>query len=76
MVKYIIFNVIYRKDEWHVVRARTGETEGRFSSKADAIERGRELAMREEMSQLRVKKMDGSIQSELTFGKDPRLIEG
>lgn len=76
MATYIIFNVIYRKDEWHVVRARTGATEGRFRSKADAIELGRELAMREQMSQLRIRKMDGSIQSEFTFGKDPRLIEG
>ena len=51
-------------------------TEGRFKSKSDAVERGRDLAMREESASLRVGLTDGSIQSETVFGKDPSILEG
>jgi hypothetical protein len=58
-----------------VVKGRN-ECEGRFKSKPDAVRFARFLAMRESVSELRVAKLDGSIQSESTFGRDPQEVEG
>ena len=81
-MKRIIYNVKHRNDEWHVVKktfsAAEGHpaTEGRFKSKPDAVDLARFLAMREEVGELRILSVDGSIQSEFLFGKDPYQIEG
>lgn len=76
MTPCIVFNIVHRNDEWDVLRGGMSEPVGRFQSKADAVERGRELAMREEMAVLRVALTDGSIQSEFTFGQNPSEMEG
>jgi hypothetical protein len=76
MASKTLFNVVHRKEEWHVLKDGSKSSEGHFQHKADAVDRGRELAMREEVGQLRVSNLDGSVQSEMTFGKDPSQIEG
>lgn len=76
MTPCIVFNIVHRNDEWDVLRGGLSERVGRFQSKADAVERGRNLAMREEMAVLRVALTDGSIQSESTFGRNPAEMEG
>jgi hypothetical protein len=76
MSQSVVFNVVQRNDEWHVLRGQASRTEGRYKSKSDAIERGRELAMREESASLRITLTNGSIQSETAYGKDPSELEG
>jgi hypothetical protein len=76
MSSRVVFNVVHRNDEWHVIKGGPNSCEGRFKSKLDAIDRARDLAMREEVAEMRIVKMDGSIQSEQTFGKDPHEVEG
>ena len=76
MTSRIVFKIVHRNDEWDVLRGGMSERVGRFQSKADAVERGRELAMREEMAVLRVALTDGSIQSEFAFGRNPAEMEG
>ncbi|GEM_PF-2121672 len=76
MNKRTIYNVVHRNDEWHVVNESDKAVEGRFQSKPDAIGFGRFLAMREEVGELRIRKLDGSIQSEFIFGRDPAAVEG
>ena len=76
MTPCIVFNIVHRNDEWDVLRGGMSEPVGRFKSKADAVDRGRELAMREEMAVLRITLTDGSIQSEFTFGHNPSEMEG
>ena len=76
MTHRVVYSVVHRNDEWHVLKDNDLESQGRFGSKSDAVEFGRDLAMREEQGQLRVAAMDGSVQSESTFGKDPDQIEG
>jgi hypothetical protein len=71
-----VYTVVHRNDEWHVLRRPDNVCEGRFKSKSDAVELGRYLAMRENVAELRIGKLDGSIQSEFTFGKDPQQVEG
>ena len=76
MTTRIIYRVLPRNDEWHVVKGSGNACEGRFKSKAEAVDFGRYLAMREEVAELRVLKLDGSIQAEYCFGKDPLEVEG
>ena len=72
----IIFRVVPRNDEWHVLKGSENECEGRFKNKPEAVEFGRFLAMREPLAELRVVKLDGSILSENTFGRNPHEVEG
>ncbi|MEO6095308.1 MAG: DUF2188 domain-containing protein [Fibrobacteria bacterium] len=76
MTNRIIYNVVHKNDEWHVVKWPEKTVEGRFKHKPDAVEFGRFLAMRENVGELRIRKLDGSIQSEFLFGQDPLLVEG
>ena len=72
----IVYNVVHGNDEWRVVKTPEKVVEGRFKNKTDAIELGRFLAMREEVGELHVRQVDGSIQCQFTFGKDPHKVEG
>ena len=72
----IIYNVVHKNDEWRVMKAQNDVCEGRFRQKQDAVDWGRFLAMREEVGELRILKLDGSIQSEFLFGKNPLEVEG
>lgn len=72
----IVYNVVHRNDEWRVVKSPEKVVEGRFKQKSDAIELGRFLAMREEVGELHICQVDGSIQCQFTFGKDPQKVEG
>ena len=76
MTSRIVYNVVHRNDEWHVVKGPENACKGRFKSKVDAVDFGRNLAMHENVGELRIGKLDGSIQSEFTFGKDPQQVEG
>jgi hypothetical protein len=75
MTHHVLYNVVHRHDEWQVL-GEDGIAQGRYKSKADAVERGRDLAMHEEVGHLRIAKLDGSVQSEFTFGRDPCALEG
>lgn len=75
MTKHVLYSVVHRNDEWHVM-GEDGEPKGHFQSKSDAVERGRDLAMQEEVGHLRIAKLDGSVQSEFTFAHDPAAVEG
>jgi hypothetical protein len=72
----ITYSIVHRKDEWHVLKEGIQEPQGRFKNKPDAVDRGKALAMAEEVSRLRIGMADGSIQSEITFAKDPGALEG
>lgn len=75
MTSRIVYRVVPRNDEWHVVKGRN-ECEGKFKHKPAAVDFARFLAMREAVAELRVAKLDGSIQSESTFARDPQEVEG
>lgn len=60
-----------RQGGWDLQDSGGGKTP--FNTKADAVERGRELARGSKSpSQLIIKKGDGTIQTEHTYQKDPR----
>lgn len=61
---------------WKVKKQGGSIASGIFENKAEAIERGRELAKGSGLGQLVIHKRDGKFQTEYTYGEDPYPPEG
>jgi uncharacterized protein YdaT len=74
------------RKSYHVLPAKAGvwlvRTEGSSSSsntyrtKAEAVSGAKEIAKRQTHSQVIVHKRDGKVQTEYTYGGDPRRSKG
>lgn len=49
---------------------------GKFNTKKDAVQRGKELAKKAPLGQIKIHGQDGKIQAEYTYRKDPHPPEG
>lgn len=58
-------------DGWEVKREGAQRASRVTRTKAEAMDAGRELARGREPSQLRVRRRDGSFETEHTYGSDP-----
>ena len=65
-----VYDVSPGKDGWGVERRGAQRASGRFSTKKEAVERGRELAKSQE-GRLVIRRQDGTIQEERTYRKAP-----
>jgi hypothetical protein len=66
------YDVSHRPDgNWEVKQQGAERASGVFERKADAVERGRELARAAQRGQLFIRGTDGRIQTEHTYGDDP-----
>ena len=63
-------------DAWRVKRAGTRRADSIHFSKPEALARAKALATRRGLGQVRVHRRDGEIQSEYTYGTDPRRTVG
>lgn len=71
MSKRRIYNVGPSGDQWELKERGAARAVGNFDNKADAVERAREVANNQALAQVIIRKQDGSIQSEHTYGRDP-----
>lgn len=72
--KRVTYHVVPHTDGWAIKRNRqVVETHPR---KAEAVQAGRKLAKSHSKGQLVVHKKDGKIQTEYTYGADPRKSRG
>lgn len=77
MPKRTVYNVQPAGDgDWEVKKNGAGRAANVFENKQDAVDRGRELAKQQPLGQLRVKDSQGVIQTEYTYGDDPRKYKG
>lgn len=70
------YHVAKRDDGWEVKAEgakRASAVEGR---KVEAVERARQIAQNQSPSQVVIHKMDGTIQTEHTYGDDPHPPKG
>ncbi|MBA3738859.1 MAG: DUF2188 domain-containing protein [Actinobacteria bacterium] len=75
--KRLTYHVAPRKaGGWEVRAERAKRPSSAHDSKEEAVKRGRQLAQRQRLGQLIVHKRDGSIQTEHTYGEDPRRSKG
>jgi hypothetical protein len=70
-----VYNVSPGKDGWGVERRGAQRASGRFDTKQEAVQRGRELADARG-GRLVIRKQDGTIQEERTYRKDPYPPQG
>jgi hypothetical protein len=61
---------------WDVKREGAERASKHFETKADAIGFGKQVAQKSDLGQLKIQKQDGKIQTEYTYGKDPRSSKG
>ena len=71
MTKRVTYTVAPDGNRWRVKKRGGSRASGTFDKKEDAVSRGRELAKGQERGQLVIKKQNGRIQTEYTYGDDP-----
>lgn len=75
MRKRIIYHLLPEGKGWKITKQGSKETIKKFSSKEAGLSHGRRLAQGENLGQLKVHLRDGKLQTEYTYGKDPRRYE-
>lgn len=76
MAKRISIHVVKNGDDWKTKKAGSERASSVHDTKAEAVERAKELAKSHTLGQVVVHKEDGKIQTEYTYGKDPFPPEG
>lgn len=72
-----VYEVVpHPKDGWDVKKEGGSRASAHHGTKAEAIADARERAKAAKLGQVRVKGKDGRIQTEWTYGKDPRRTPG
>ena len=71
MSKRKTYDVSPKGNQWSVKERGADRAIGNFDNKSDAIRRAKEVAKNQSLSQVVVRKQDGTIQTEYTYGEDP-----
>ncbi len=61
---------------WNAKSQGAERAAGNFQNKSDAIERAKEIAKNASLGQVKIQNEKGRIQTEYTYGKDPRKYPG
>jgi hypothetical protein len=64
------------KGGWNVKKEGAKRPSAHAANKADAVARGKDLAKKASLGQIKINKQDGTIQTEHTYGKDPEKYKG
>jgi hypothetical protein len=78
----IVYHLVHRNadDRWHLSQVGGDDDVAAFVTKdegrQDGERRGRQHVNRGELAQLVVHREDGSIETEFTYGADPRDVPG
>jgi len=78
MSKRVVYHVVPDKDEgvWKVRREGADRASSTHNVKDEALDKARELAQNNPLSQVKIHKRDGTIQEERTYGQDPEKYPG
>jgi len=77
MAKRKTYHVIPGTDGcWKVKEEKASRASNSHETKAEAVERAKELAKNQDLGQVVIHKQDGTIQTEHTYGKDPYPPKG
>jgi hypothetical protein len=74
----VVYHVTPNSDQskWLVVREKDDSFREEYDTKAEAETAAKERARQQEPSQVKVHAKDGNMQSEATYGDDPRNTPG
>jgi len=77
MAKRTTYHVTQRPDgQWQTKAEGGSRASAVTGTKAQAVDRGRELAKAQPLGQVVIHKSNGQIQTEHTYGKDPHPPKG
>jgi hypothetical protein len=65
-----------KKGGWDVKKEGGKRPSAHADRKSDAVARGKELAKKTPLGQIKIHKQDGKIQTEHTYGQDPEKYKG
>ena len=72
MAKRQVYHVTKNQGSgWGVKKENAQRVSGKYDTKNEAIQRGKELAKNAPLGQIKIHGQDGKIQTEHTYGKDP-----
>jgi hypothetical protein len=71
-----IYDVVPEDGDWRVEARGARRASGVFDTKDEAVKRAVELAKAHELGQVVIRKRDGTVQEERTFGRDPYPPKG
>jgi len=71
MNKRRIYDVSPKGKQWAVKERDADRAVANFDNKVDAVKRAREIANNLPLAQIVIRKQDGTIQTEHTYGDDP-----
>jgi len=74
--RQIVLHVTPNANGWQVKQQGSDETEWLVDDKDNAVNHARELAKANQPSQIIIHTRDGRIETEHTYGDDPRQTEG
>jgi hypothetical protein len=77
MSKRTVFHVTKGDDDWRIAKEGSQRASATAPTKTEAVKRAAELAHNTgALSQVKIHKQDGTIESERTYGEDPRRYKG
>lgn len=76
MSKRNTYHVVGQKGSWDVKPAGAGFSVSHHASKEAAVETAKAFAKSSGLGQVKIHGMDGKIQTEHTYGRDPRKTKG
>ncbi len=71
-----IYDVSPKGSDWVVKERGADRAVGRFDTKAEAVDRARDVARKLPTSQVVIRKQTGEFQTEHTYGNDPYPPKG
>jgi len=71
-----VLHIVPNANGWEVKRQGSGETEWLVDNKDNAVNHAREMAKANQPSQIVIHTRDGRIETEHTYGADPRETPG
>ena len=76
MSKKSVFHVVGNKGDWKVKQEQVSYPVSQHDSKAAAVQTAKGFAKATGLGQVKIHGTDGKIQTEYTYGKDPRKTKG
>ena len=75
-MKRKIYHVVADENQWQVKLEGAERASANLNLKAEAVKTAAELAKNTGLGQVKIHGLDGKIQEEHTYGKDPRKYKG
>ncbi len=76
MSKRKVYHIVPKEKGWSMKREGSDRALKNFERKQDAVNYAREKLRQDQPSQVKIHKKDGKIQTEHTYGSDPRRTKG